>query len=695
MSPAERLETGEGFSGEADRRKRLGQYFTGIRLARLLVALAGADKATSIVDPMAGSGDMLAASKELGADYDVLGAIDIDPIALGTCAGRVPEAVCILGSAFDPEALFRLPRRQWNLVITNPPYVRYQSMAHGAGKGLKLPSAMEVRNGLLKALYSLPALDDTDRALFRKMAAGYSGLADLAVPSWILCAALVAPGGSLALVVPESWLSRDYATVVHYLLLRWFKIEFVVEDEHAAWFSDAQVKTTLLVARRVPRRASAFDRDTGETFLRLRVSGRAQGHDGVVDHLYTGEANKERHFAEKARAWLASGSGHKGELVEAVHVPLALVAANLLGVCEKQKWFSGMADAHAGGAASAPLVPQELADWLTSGIGGSPVVSLEGSGTRVGQGLRTGANAFFYADTRAGSDGTVELVPDGLLGLAGVKVPSSCALPVLRRQAELPEGYAVRAADLKGRVLALQRMALPEDIEVGGKAAKTAYAVMPEGLASLVRMAARTNFGTQDNPRWVFELTAVAPNVRKGSSDKGTPPRFWYMLPDFAPRHRPDLLIARINSASPKAFLNEGRATLVDANFSTVWLDDISIAGTHALLALLNSSWCRAALELSATVMGGGALKVEAAHLRRLPVPKLDANGWKTLSGLGRKLASANMAGTLRKTLECVDDVVASFLLGRPASKEDTERLSGLIEAGTARREKHKKKNKK
>jgi hypothetical protein len=153
--------------------------------------------------------------------------------------------------------------------------------------------------------------------------------------------------------------------------------------------------------------------------------------------------------------------------------------------------------------------------------------------------------------------------------------------------------------------------------------------------------------------------------------------------------------MARINNASPKAFLNEGRTALVDANFSTIWLDGTPAADAHALLALLNSSWCRAALELSAAVMGGGALKVEAAHLRRLPVPRLDANDWKTLSGLGRKLASANTAGKRKKTLERVDDVVASFMLGRPASKADTERLSELIEAGTARREKHREKNKK
>ena len=41
------------------------------------------------------------------------------------------------------------------------------------------------------------------------------------------------------MVVPEAWLSRDYALPIQYLLERSFSIEFVVEDADAAWFSDA------------------------------------------------------------------------------------------------------------------------------------------------------------------------------------------------------------------------------------------------------------------------------------------------------------------------------------------------------------------------------------------------------------------------------------------------------------------------
>jgi hypothetical protein len=87
--------------------------------------------------------------------------------------------------------------------------------------------------------------------------------------------------------------------------------------------------------------------------------------------------------------------------------------------------------------------------------------------------------------------------------------------------------------------------------------------------------------------------------------------------------------------------------------------------------------------------MGGGALKVEATHLRRLPVPSLDATQWKNLSDLGRRMASAKKAIECEGVLEHIDDVVVSALLGRPASKSDVHRLHQLIIEGISRRGKH------
>jgi hypothetical protein len=682
VSPETLLATQEGFSEAADRRKRLGQYFSGVGLARLLGALAGAERAGAIIDPMVGSGDMLAGCLALGAQPKDLGAIDIDPAARAVCAKRLPEAKCILGSAFSPTVLAELPRHEWDLVITNPPYVRYQSMAKGAGKHFKLPSAMEVRNGLLKALDGMTALDETDRALFKAIVSGYSGLADLAVPSWILCAAMVSVGGRLALVVPESWMSRDYASVVHYLLLRWFHIEYVVEDEHAAWFDDAQVKTTLLVARRVKRKDGAFGWRDDDIFVRARVSGKAAGPEGPIARLFLGKKKPEALFAAKAKKVLDSGAGFEEKFISAFPSSLGHVAESLKTACCKQKWFSAVGEKDTG-QAGACFPPHALAEWVRAAANRS-FVSLESLGVSIGQGLRTGANSFFYATHRS-NDGTEALISlNGIPGIREVKIPLACLRPVVRRQSELPEGFVIHATGLAGRVLDLRTTALPEDIKTGGSAARKAYASMPKELAAFVRKAARADFGMDGKPRRLHELSAVSPNVRKGNSAKGIAPRFWYMLPDFTPRHQPDLIMPRVNGETPKAWLVADRSVLVDANFATLRVNESGL-DVYALLALLNSTWCRAALEYGASVMGGGALKVEAAHLRRLPIPKLSAAEWHRLATLGRCLADGS------KGIEDVDRLVVSALLGRSANKQEREALSQLAEDGRTRRKNHKK----
>lgn len=684
MTPAERLASTEGFSGEAERRKRLGQYFTGTGLGRVLAALAGAGKAVTVLDPMSGNGDLLVACVELGVSPSSMGAMDIDPIALDSCGQRLPDAVRVLGSAFDPRVLGRLPRLQWDLVIANPPYVRYQSISKGSGKDFPVPGTVEIRNGLLSEIDMLPSLDETDKELFRKLVMGYSGLADLAVPSWILCAGLVAPGGRLALVVPESWLSRDYAAAVHYMLLRWFEIEFVVEDEHAAWFSDAQVKTTLLVAKRVPRRRGAFDFPEGKSFVRIAVSGKASGPAGPCSRLKQGKREPEKSFAREARKWLTSGNGHEDDMVRAYHVPVTRVATNLRVACTKQKWFALMGETF---GRAAPVIPHELEEWLGRSSSSPLPVSLSSLGVSAGQGLRTGANTFFYAEKQR----------DGMLVFEklfpGVRCPdlTEIALPVVRKQGDLPSGFVVEPGTTPGRVLDLRGHALPEDIVSGGEVAAAAYDEMPAPLARLIRTAGLFPFGDEGETKRIWELSAVAPNIRKGRQEERTPPRFWYMLPDFARRHRPDILMARINTGSPKAFLNKDAQCVIDANFATLWTDDGGL-DKHAVLAFLNSAWTAAALEHSAAVMGGGALKVEAAHLRRLPVPPMDEAVISQLSDLGKRLARATTAKAIESLLNRIDSTTASAALGRKASEDDVNSLRGLAVAGRTKRGKHKKK---
>lgn len=690
METTKALSQREGFASDAARRKRLGQYFTGTKLGRLLAALAGADQAASIIDPMAGNGDMLVACRQYGAISASFGAMEIDPIALKACAERIPDVAPILGSAFAPESLQQLARDQWDLVITNPPYVRYQSLASSAGEDFPIPSGQEIRAHLLAAISNAAALEAEDKRLFKQLALAYSGLADLAVPSWILCAALCAPGGRLALVLPESWLSRDYAAIVHYLLLRWFKIKYIVEDSHAVWFPDAQVKTTLLIADRIPRKNSAFDWQESDMFLRIRLSSGTIGVGSIVDNVFEGvETNPEQAFASLAAGWLASGIGERPLLVEAELVSLSGVAGNLRRACTKSKWLSKLESlGHSAEAVptEAYSMPPALAQWL----GHRPhteITSLHSFGVSVGQGLRTGANFFFYADAVNESEDEVELQTSKEFGRTRYQVPKSQVLPVLRKQAELPKGYVVEAQGLKGRVLALQHSALPEDIVLATSksGAASPYTEISRPLADFIRVA--DELEVDEDGKHIRELSAVAPNVRAGGSKKAPAPRFWYMLPDFAPRHRPDLCVARVNSGSPRTFLNRSREAIVDANFSTIWLNADSVADNWGLLALMNGAWCSAALELSAAVMGGGALKVEASHLLRIPVPRFTQAEWAGLSRLGRKLATQS-----NDDLQAdIDELVCSALLGRSATRDELQALSLIALEAKTRRERRKK----
>src|SRR5699024_9444581 len=133
-------------------------------------------------------------------------------------------------------------------------------------------------------------------------------------------------------------------------------------------------------------------------------------------------------------------------------------------------------------------------------------------------------------------------------------------------------------------------------------------------------------------------MSAVRTNIRRKNSAEA---RFWYMLPPLTLRHRPKIFIPRVNNFHPKAILNID-STVVDANFSTLWLTQESAVDEYAMLAFLNSTWTKAFVEIVGSVMGGGALKLEATHLRRLPVPTMGKNEWQQLSLLGQKFINKN-----------------------------------------------------
>lgn len=675
----------------AAQRKALGQYFTGIRLGRVLAHLALSPETGRILDPMAGNGDLLDAVSEaalsVGATLTQIDGIEIDPATAGFCDYRLNtlagprdiETRIICSDAFDQRSYDSLGTAPYDLVITNPPYVRYQALNGRAEK---------VRQGLLAAAGE--SLEGASRAVWSALAEGYSGLADLSVAAWLLSALRVRPGGRLALVVPATWRSRAYGDVIRYLILRCFELEIVVEDTQPGWFSDALVRTHLIVARRLSEEEIAIPLGARERWNDARwilVAPESADTESLVGAAFT-DPDPEAAFARWCRDGTESRPG-----INARDFSLAGEWAALRAAAGSRSWFTKLEQGtrdlpfFSGGAVSGPPVPEALLDLLPDGFDGSALCSMEELGLRAGQGLRTGCNRFFYVRALNESyPAAIEVVLDDVYGGKVLSVPHDAVRPVLHRQADLEtwrNGHlpATRVLDLRGWVLPEAADTVCAARESYKKVGIAVPQQMPLALAAFVRRAGQQPLGEGENAKPVCDLSAVRTNVR--AARPASPPRFWYMLPDFMKRHLPDAFVPRIIHGNPQVYRNADEPILIDANFSTFWPDDGGWS-PRAPTAFLNSAWCKAVMEAVGTPLGGGALKLEAVHLRAMPVPRLGRAAIEEID------AALRAGGSEDRSRQDIDRIVLGALMGTQTPVSALDRFaqalySRLADMGAAR----------
>lgn len=633
-------------------RKMLGQFFTGLPLGKLLAHLALTPDTQTILDPMAGHGDLLDATWEAAIERGIilerLDGIEIDAPTAAHCQHRLaqifgehekPRYHILTSDAFDRAAERILLKDGYDLVITNPPYVRYQNRNAGPSQG------EEVRIGLKEIAES--RLFGADKSVWQGLIKGYSGLADLSIPSWLLAGLLVRPGGRLALVVPATWRSRDYADVIRYLMLRCFTLEYVVEDTQPGWFSKALVRTHLIVARRLITEQIAIpigDRTDFANVEWLQVSP-----DAANDESLVGAAFYEKKPEAALAAWLSNDSNDRHRGIERHSFSMKQEWAILESRVSSKRWFQRLEGPGTGlplfsvGHLSSTLALPNALQGIIPDEALSSLSTLKDAGIQVGQGLRTGCNQFFYVTFyEADNQGMVQVKTSSLFGKRILKVPSEALKPVLRRQSEIPIMQSGQVP--LSRVLDLRRWVLSDDAEAVDKATSAYSRIgesmprnMPDELSEFVRLASQTSHEGNKNVKLIPDLSAVRTNIRTPQNGNTTP-RFWYMLPDFAPRHLPAVFIPRVNHGRPWAEANLDPPILIDANFSTFWSTEETWT-RFALKALLNSTWCFALAEALGTPLGGGALKLEASHFRQMPVPKLSILARADLDSLGRELS--------------------------------------------------------
>lgn len=625
-------------------KKELGQFFSGRSVATLLAHLSKCDNAKQVIDPMCGIGDMLSKySSDFQFSINLTG-IEIDEEVykdLKLKIGDFPSIRLINGNAFDTGILKQLLPFGYDLVITNPPYVRYQTI----NKIEKdYPSALninEIRSNLIECLNYFDTVDQEDKDYFKLIVSNFSGLSDLAVPSWILCSLLVKEGGKIAMVVPQTWLNRDYALIVKYLLFRWFKIEYIIEDANSAWFQPAQVKTTLIVAERIKRKKSLTSWGD-EKFISATIYSKAITENSLVGNIFPESVSPESDFIQA----IDKGISLK-DFFESQSISIRDFANDLKSSITTQKWYRLFEDNFAGKKLVSNGIKSSsaLRDWYEDAK--VNFCHLHDIGVNVSQGLRTGANSFFYLNYNVETREEISVLPQKRFNLSPFKVNRKYFREVVRKQSELDNSFSLNGFMSKGVVLSLQHFALPEDISFVvscNDAFRDQYNAVPELLANYIRKASTLKYGNKPSDKLIPDLSAVKPNVKKWNEKKANEiPRFWYWLPEFTKRHFPDLFIPRVNTGTVKTRLNNESKYLIDANFSSLWIfDKQSQYNNYSLLALLNSTWATVAMEEYGTVMGGGALKLEATQLKKIPFPILNSDMIKKLEILGSKLSSAD-----------------------------------------------------
>lgn len=604
-------------------KKRFGQYFSGSRVAELLVSLLPENiRITSVVDPMAGKGDLLQAAKSLFHDCRTILGVEIDKEVVKRCRQQVPEARIINGDAFCCKEL--VSRKGWDLVITNPPYVRYQLQADD---NTQMPSRESIKKNLIRQITSLKHLEDQDRELLVRLAQGYSGLSDMAVPSWILCAALVREGGCLAMVVPDTWLNREYAGPIQYLLLKCFDILVIARDVNAVWFDDALVKTCLVVARR--KKTVTLEQVKECHTHVLNINSELADSRSLIGNLFY-EEQQGFHALKKVLAADENyiGQGYSVEIKKEMELfPFMLSGTG------KQSWI--MAEDQRESLTRRNL-PEEL-KRLAGEDSRMEYISLEEAGIHCGQGLRTGANDFFYLDIEA-EDGSGAVIKRKAWqsGDSRTYVPDRYLIKGVQNRGEIA-GICVDPGNIKRAILSVKDEIRSCDLAACSPACRDSYGVMDRAVEEYITAAE-----SHTNSRGLHfkEYSAVSPNEKK---DDAGYRRFWYMLPVFTRRHLPDLCMNRVCSSVCECIYvpqSEEVPIAIDANFVTMWGEEQK--KVFICLALLNSTWSRCYLELVGTVMGGGALKVEAGHVKRLLFPRYSEDQAHRLENCGRQIVSSS-----------------------------------------------------
>lgn len=215
----------------ADERNKWGQFATppalALSLARYVRDLVGNER-IRFLDPAVGSGSFYSAISQTFAPEQIESAtgIELDPLFAETAARLwTPSGLGVVTGDFTKQAL---PNARFNLVVTNPPYVRHHHLSAAEKQRLKAQ-------------------------LMRSLRINISGLAGLYCYFMLLCHDWMAEHGLAVWLVPSEFMDVNYGVALRRYLTEGVTLlhihRFCPIDVQ---FTDALVSSAVVVFRKLP-----------------------------------------------------------------------------------------------------------------------------------------------------------------------------------------------------------------------------------------------------------------------------------------------------------------------------------------------------------------------------------------------------------------------------------------------------------
>lgn len=717
------------------RKKQYGQFFTPDVVAALAAVSTVNRDTKTIIDPMCGNGIMLDYAIDQHrfinnkSPFNITG-IELDQFTFNETEKKYNKETLkyanvqifnqdafLLTSGIKNDHASPVFFQSFDSIIGNPPYIRYQNVAFLLKKHntelLKLVNKIARVNSdsntadiLLRISLILPYIKSdqldykileafklikkykninqvtTINELWFALVAGYSGLSDISLPSWLLTWNLGKSNSYIGYVYSNSWKTRRYADDLKYFLFRFYKPILLIEQD-GNWFDEALIPTSLMIFQRRQDeeiQTNLYDRrDRSFKIVSFNREFNISNKHNFIKAVKFINSNTNQDLIYNSNYFinfinnLDCNYENPAFSVEFRNEKEVISDLNIHDKYKIKPTNSILTKFNKDSTEA--TLPSILLRLINSKLNSRNFVLLKSLNISINQGLRTGFNPFFYV-----SQGSItnedypsnEEVANLLLKPELNLLKYNNLILYLKSQGVVVDDESnnnypsvlVKTSTIYGNdyyIFPKKNLlkAIRYQKGINGNSNDLYYLIkidkndiITKPLKQYIEKAEKIEIIREDEVKHIFELSAVSPNIKKEKN--GSVLTSWYNI-SLTARHYGNLYIPRVNHGLVNTYLNNLSSPLIiDANFSTITCkSDENL--TYFLYALLNSIWIKLVLEVICTPMGGGALKVESIDLKKLPVPVFSKDEIFNLQKLGKEMKKFNNRGSV---ISRIDNIV-------------------------------------